>query len=269
MKQTAVIYARVSSVTDRQDTQRQVQDLLKYAQAQDIEVVHIFEEHISGAKKNEERAILNECLDFCASNSVRFLLLSELSRLGRSTLQVLRSLERLHEAGVSVFIQNRGLYSLQADGKVNPIASILITVLAEMSNIERSNIQYRLNSGRAQYIANGGKLGRKEGYRKPDDQLREEYKNAITLLRKGYSVRAVARLEGVSPTTIQKIKNKFLSMQRGWIDLYWLIQPFFSNRLGKGFRNGYYYLELRADSSSLYILTESFITLLFFMCHVG
>ena len=211
MKQTAVILARVSSVTDRQDTQRQVQDLLKYAQAQDIEVVHIFEEHISGAKKNEERAILNECLDFCASNSVRFLLLSELSRLGRSTLQVLRSLERLHEAGVSVFIQNLGLYSLQADGKVNPVASILITVLAEMSNIERSNIQYRLNSGRAQYIANGGKLGRKEGYRKPDDQLREEYKNAIALLRKGYSVRAVARLEGVSPTTIQKIKNKFLS----------------------------------------------------------
>jgi DNA invertase Pin-like site-specific DNA recombinase len=210
MNQTAVIYARVSSVTDRQDTQRQVQDLLKYAQAQDIEVVHIFEEHISGAKKNEERAILNECLDFCIANSVRFLLLSELSRLGRSTLQVLRSLEKLHEAGVSVFIQNLGLYSLQADGKVNPVASILITVLAEMSNIERSNIQYRLNSGRAQYIANGGKLGRKEGYRKPDDQLREEYKNAIALLRKGYSVRAVAKLEGVSPTTIQKIKTKFL-----------------------------------------------------------
>ena len=121
MKQTAVIYARVSSVTDRQDTQRQVQDLLKYAQAQDIEVVHIFEEHISGAKKNEERAILNECLDFCVANSVRFLLLSELSRLGRSTLQVLRSLERLHEAGVSVFIQNLGLYSLQADGRLTPL----------------------------------------------------------------------------------------------------------------------------------------------------
>ena len=209
IKMKAVIYARVSSVGDRQNTDRQVSDLLDYVEYQKLELSKVFEEHISGAKKNEERAILNECLDFCVSNSVKYLLLSELSRLGRSTLQVLRSLERLHEAGVSVFIQNLGLYSLQADGKINPVASILITVLAEMSNIERSNIQYRLNSGRAQYIANGGKLGRKEGYRKPDDQLREEYKNAIALLRKGYSVRAVAKLEGVSPTTIQKLKSKF------------------------------------------------------------
>lgn len=210
MQQSAVIYARVSSSSDRQDTTRQVEDLKRFAEANQLSVVKVFEEHISGAKKIEERAVLTECLDYCTSHSVKFLLLSELSRLGRSTLQVLRSLERLHEAGVSVFIQNLGLYSLQEDGKVNPIASILITVLAEMSNIERSNIQYRLNSGRSQYIANGGKLGRKEGYRKPDDELKEQYKNAIALLRKGYSIRAVARLEGVSPTTIQKIKNKFI-----------------------------------------------------------
>lgn len=210
MQQSAVIYARVSSSSDRQDTTRQVEDLKRYAEANQLSVVKVFEEHISGAKKIEERAVLTECLDYCTSHSVKFLLLSELSRLGRSTLQVLRSLERLHEAGVSVFIQNLGIYSLQPDGKVNPIASILITVLAEMSNIERSNIQYRLNSGRAQYIANGGKLGRKEGYRKPDDELREQYKNAIALLRKGYSIRAVAKLEGVSPTTIQKLKNKFI-----------------------------------------------------------
>lgn len=79
-----------------------------------------------------------------------------------------------------------------------------------MSNIERSNIQYRLNSGRAQYIARGGKLGRKEGYTKPDEQMKEQYKNAISLLRKEYSVRAVAKLEGVSPTTIQKVKRLFV-----------------------------------------------------------
>jgi DNA invertase Pin-like site-specific DNA recombinase len=132
--------------------------------------------------------------------------LSEISRLGRSTLQVLRSLERLHEAKVSVFIQNLGIYSLQADGTVNPLASII----TEFSNIERSNIQYRLNSGRAQYVAAGGKLGRKEGYRKSDEEMREQYKNAIALLKKGYSVRAVAKLEGISHTTVQKLKNKFI-----------------------------------------------------------
>ena len=210
MEQSAVIYARVSSTNDRQDTARQVSDLQKYAESQQIKVEKIFEEHISGAKKLEERQVLQECITYCIEHSVRFLLLSELSRLGRSTLQVLRSLEKLHEAKVSVFIQNLGIYSLLDDGRVNPIASILITVLAEMSNIERSNIQYRLNSGRAQYVANGGKLGRKVGYQKPVEDLKEEYKNAIALLRKGYSVRAVAKLEGVSPTTIQKIKKQFV-----------------------------------------------------------
>lgn len=140
----AVIYARVSSENDRQDTSRQITDLQKFSEAQDMTVVKIYEEHISGAKKNEERQVLTECLDYCTTteNEVNYLLLSELSRLGRSTLQVLKSLERLHEAKVSVYIQNLGLYSLQPNGEVNPIASILITVLAEMGNIERSNIQY-------------------------------------------------------------------------------------------------------------------------------
>ena len=211
MKTNAVIYARVSSVSDRQDTAKQIQDLTRYANAQEIEVVSIFEEHISGAKKNEERQVLTDCLEYCTANSVNYLLLSELSRLGRSTLQVLRSLEILHEAKVSVYIQNLGLYTLQTDGKVNPIVSILITILAEMSNIERSNIVYRLNSGRANYIAKGGKLGRKVGSIKTEERKREEYKEVIQLLKKGYSVRNISKLQGIGISTVQRIKNQFIN----------------------------------------------------------
>ena len=178
---TAVIYARVSSSNDRQDTSRQIEDLKKYAISQDIEIVNIFQEHISGAKRIEERQILGECLEYCKRESVNILLLSELSRLGRSTLQVLRSLDILHESKVSVYIQNLGLYTLQPNGEVNPIASIMVTVLAEMANIERSNIQYRLNSGRANYIAKGGKLGRKTGSTKTDDKKKEEQATDGTL----------------------------------------------------------------------------------------
>ena len=207
----AVIYARVSSTNDRQDTGRQIKDLENYAKSQNIEIVKIYEEHISGAKRIEERQALTECLEYCTRNSVDFLLLSELSRLGRSTLQVLRSLEILHEAKVSVYIQNLGLYTLQADGKVNPIASIMVTVLAEMANIERSNIQYRLNSGRANYIANGGRLGRKKGSTKSEEKLREEYKETILLLKKGYSIRNIARLQGIGISTVQRIKNQFIN----------------------------------------------------------
>lgn len=211
MRTKAVIYARVSSVSDRQDTSRQIEDLRKYANLRDIEVVATFEEHISGAKKNEERQVLTDCLEYCTTNSVHYLLLSELSRLGRSTLQVLRSLEVLHEAKVSVYIQNLGLYTLQPDGKVNPIVSILITILAEMSNIERSNIVYRLNSGRSNYIAKGGKLGRKTGSIKTEEKKREEYKEVIQLLKKGYSVRNVAKLQGIGISTVQRVKNIFIN----------------------------------------------------------
>ncbi|MFR8552948.1 MAG: recombinase family protein [Bacteroides cellulosilyticus] len=198
-------------ISDRQDTSRQIEDLRKYANLRDIEVVATFEEHISGAKKNEERQILTDCLEYCTTNSVHYLLLSELSRLGRSTLQVLRSLEVLHEAKVSVYIQNLGLYTLQPDGKVNPIVSILITILAEMSNIERSNIVYRLNSGRSNYIAKGGKLGRKTGSIKTEEKKREEYKEVIQLLKKGYSVRNVAKLQGIGISTVQRVKNIFVN----------------------------------------------------------
>ena len=208
---TAVIYARVSSSNDRQDTSRQIKDLENYAKSQNIEIVNIYEEHISGAKKIEERLILGKCLEYCKHESVNFLLLSELSRLGRSTLQVLRSLEMLHESKVSVYIQNLGLYTLQPNGEVNPIASIMVTVLAEMANIERSNIQYRLNSGRANYISNGGKLGRKTGSTKTEEKKKEEYKETIILLKKGYSVRNIAKLQGIGISTVQRIKNQFLS----------------------------------------------------------
>ena len=208
---TAVIYARVSSSNDRQDTSRQIKDLENYAKSQNIEIVNIYEEHISGAKKIEERQILGKCLEYCKRESVNFLLLSELSRLGRSTLQVLRSLEMLHESKVSVYIQNLGLYTLQPNGEVNPIASIMETVLAEMANIERSNYQYRLNSGRANYISNGGKLGRKTGSTKTEEKKNEEYKETIILLKKGYSVRNIAKLQGIGISTVQRIKNQFLS----------------------------------------------------------
>ena len=210
-RKKAVIYARVSSTGDRQDTARQIKDLEKYAKSQNVEIVKTYEEHVSGAKRIEERQVLTECLEYCTRNSVDFLLLSELSRLGRSTLQVLRSLEILHEAKVSVYIQNLGLYTLLPDGKVNPIASIMVTVLAEMANIERNNIQYRLNSGRANYIANGGKLGRKKGSTKSEEKLKEEYKETILLLKKGYSIRNIAKLQGIGISTVQRIKKQFIN----------------------------------------------------------
>jgi DNA invertase Pin-like site-specific DNA recombinase len=206
---SAVIYSRVSSTNDRQNTERQVEDLKTFASKNDFEVVKVFEEKISGAKKLEEKPVLMKCLDYCTANHVNCLLVSELSRVGRSTLQVLKSLEILHESKVNVYIQNLNLYTLLDSGEINPMASIIITVMAEMAAIERTNIQYRLNSGRSNYIAKGGKLGRGVGSIKTTEKKKEEYKQVISLLKKGNSIRNTAKLANVGVSTVQRVKKEF------------------------------------------------------------
>ena len=205
----AVIFARVSSVTDRQSTERQVVDLSNYAEKNDFQVVNVFEEKISGAKRNEEREILLECIDYCIDNKIDTLLTSELSRVGRSTLQVLKTLDALHSNGINVYIQNLGLNTLTKDKEINPMTSIITTVMSELYSIERGNIQYRLNAGRANYIAKGGKLGRNVGSTKTIEEKREEYKEALALLRKGYAIRNVAKITGDSVSTVQRLKKEF------------------------------------------------------------
>jgi DNA invertase Pin-like site-specific DNA recombinase len=206
---SAVIYSRVSSISDRQNTERQINNLSLFAKNNQMVIKSIFEEKISGAKKLEEKPVLLECLEYCTANHIDCLLLSELSRLGRSTLQVLKSLEILHEAKVNVYIQNLNLYTLLDSGEINPMASIIITVMAEMAAIERTNIAYRLNSGRSNYIAKGGKLGRGLGSVKTTEKKKEEYKQVISLLKKGNSIRNTAKLANVGVSTVQRIKKEF------------------------------------------------------------
>lgn len=205
----AVIYARVSSTNDRQSTDRQVSDLNTYATKNEINVIKIFEEHISGAKRNEERPILCECLDYCIDNKVDTLLISELSRLGRNVDEVLANVKRCKDNNLNIYFQKENLSIFQADGTKNPFLNIFISVLGTCAEMERENIKFRLNSGRAKYIADGGKLGRKEGYRKPKEQKEVEYKEVIKELKKGTSVRRTAKLCDVSVSTVQRIKAEF------------------------------------------------------------
>lgn len=208
----AAIYARVSSVGDRQDTTRQIRDLEKHASDNSLTVVKTFEEHISGAKKTKDRPILTECLDYCFSNNIDTLLISELSRLGRNVDDVLANVQRCKEHHLNVYFQKEQLSIFNADGKEHPFLTIFIAVLGTCAEMERENIKFRLNSGREKYIAEGGKLGRKEGYKKSDEKLREEYAGVIKQLRKGYPIRMVAKNEGVGVSTVQRIKRKFVDI---------------------------------------------------------
>lgn len=207
----AIIYARVSSAGDRQNTERQISDLRKYAQYADMTVTEVFEEHISGAKKNIERPKLLEAIEYCKTENITQILISELSRLGRNAFEVLAMVKELIDLGINVYFQKEQFSLLDDDGKPGLFAPVMIATLSTCAQLERENIKFRLNSGRANYIAKGGKLGRKKGSIKTEESLREQYKETIMLLKKGYSVRNVAKLQSIGISTVQRIKNQFIN----------------------------------------------------------
>ena len=211
METKAVIYTRVSSVGNRQSNDRQIEDLKILANQKSYKIEKIYEEHISGAKKNTERPILSECLEYCFSENVKILLISELSRLGRNVDEVLKNVMLCKERKLNVYFQKENLSIFDDQGREHPFLTIFIAVLGTVSQMERENIKFRLNSGRELYKRNGGKLGRKVGYRKPEETKREQYQEVIRLLKKGYTIRSIAKLENIGISTVMRIKNEFIN----------------------------------------------------------
>ena len=206
----AVIYARVSSTNDRQSTDRQVADLTEYASKNGYEVVEVFEEHISGAKKNSERPVLMECLEYATANDVDIILCSELSRLGRNCDEVLKNVLHCKDVHLNLYFQKENLSLFNIDGSENPYSNIMIAVLGTAAQMERNSIKFRLNSGRAKYIAEGGVLGRPVGTKKSAEQLQKDYPKVVKELKKGTSLRRTAKLCDVSLSTVQRVKKTLL-----------------------------------------------------------
>lgn len=217
----AVIYARVSSAGDRQSTDRQVKDLTDYAVYKEYNVVNVYTEHISGAKKNGERPVLREAIDRCKeyaqplasesnAKSRIILLVSELSRLGRNAFEVLETVKELIDNGINLYMQKEQMTLFGEDGGSFVFAPIMIATLSTCAQLERDNITFRLQSGYKQYREKGGKVGRKPGSVKSDEQKREEYKDVIAYLNKGYTIRDVAKLSGKSISSVQRVKKDFL-----------------------------------------------------------
>ena len=200
-----VIFARVS--TNVQDYDRQVNELTVLAKSNGWSVEAVFAEKISGAKANTERTELLNMISYVESNHIDKVLVTELSRLGRDTLQVLEVIEMLNKKEISLYIQNYAIETLTKEGKINAMSQFLITILAEVARMERKTIRERVESGYNNYRANGGKVGRKTGYKKAEEAMKTQYIEEIKLLRKGYSLRNISKLTGTSINTIRKCKS--------------------------------------------------------------
>ena len=207
-----VILARVS--TQAQDYQRQVTELQEYCDRTGWEVTRVFANKVSGTKAVTERAEIVEMVEYIKSNDVKRVVCLDISRLGRNTLEALKVINYLNENRVSLYVKNYNLETL-VDGKVNPVASLICTILLEIASMERLTIKERMTSGRKQYIAKcreqGIKMGRPSSYRKSDTSYKEQYGKEIILLKKGISLRNVAQLTGNSfPDVLSeyKVHNK-------------------------------------------------------------
>ncbi len=200
-----VIYSRVS--TNSQDYKRQTEELLEFSKNMNYEVVSIFEEKISGGKTNEERPELMKMINYIKSNKIDKVLCWELSRLGRNTIEVLKTIQLLNENCISLYIKNHNIETLNDKCEINPMSQFLIQILTSVSEMEKTQIRQRTKSGYESYRKNGGKVGRKEGFKKDTETLLTEHKDVVKLLKQGYSVRKTMKLTDKSSGTIQKIKK--------------------------------------------------------------
>lgn len=201
-----VLLCRVS--TSAQDYSRQVNELTAYCQQQGWSIEHIFANKVSGAKKNEERTEIMELVEYVKTHSIDRVCVLEISRLGRNTLEALKVIQLLNEHGICLYVKNYNLETF-IKGKINPIASLICTILLEIAQMERLTIRERMESGRKQYIAKcrkeGIKMGRPATYRKTDEAMKIQYAKEISLLRKGLSLRQIHAITGTAIMTIRKL----------------------------------------------------------------
>lgn len=202
-KTKAIIYARVS--TAGQDYDRQLVELKQYADHMGYDVVKTFSEKISGAKKVEERQAMTELLNYIEVNKVDKVLIYECSRLSRRAVDFLSIIEILNEKKISLYIHQNGLETLLPNGEINPIATLVLGILAQFNSMERGLIRSRMESGYNNFRNNGGVVGRKTGYRKTNEQMILEYAEEIKLLKKGYSLRNISKITHTSVNTLRKL----------------------------------------------------------------
>lgn len=205
MKTKVIIYARVSTTV--QDYTRQLDELREYANKMDYEVVKEFQEKISGAKSVAERNAMNSLLEYIHNNKVDKILIYECSRLSRRAIDFLQLIEIFNQYKISLYIHANGLETLLPNGEVNPIATLVLGILAQFNSMERSLIRSRMESGYNHYRQCGGKVGRKEGYRKTEQQMKDQYTEEIKLLRKNISLDNITKITSTSKNTLLKLKK--------------------------------------------------------------
>lgn len=212
MKTTPVaILVRVS--TDKQTTDRQKSELLAYADSKGFSVVEVVEETVSGKASTLDRTGLKRIEELAESGKIKKVLVHEVSRVARTNSTLHRFVEHLEEHGVSLYWHSQSIETLLANGKRNPAASIMLSLLAEMARNEVEVLRERIKSGLAQAKRNQIVLGRPKGSTISNDELLSKHADIVRLLKQGHSIRHAGKITGKGFSTVQRVK-KILDQQQ-------------------------------------------------------
>ncbi len=205
----AVIYSRVSSESERQDTERQTKELKDYADRMGYTIVEVYEEKVSGFKKNEQRPIFSKMLEDIQTNHIDKVLVWELSRIGRSVLQSLQNIQTLHDMRVGIYIKNFNLETLNDDKTPNSLSMFMVQILFAVANMESKMTLSRLTSGYQNHIKKHGtkSVGRKKGSIDCDEKILERHSDVVKLLKRGISIRNISAITNKSSNTVLKVKR--------------------------------------------------------------
>ncbi len=199
MRKLNILYTRVSTLDQRTDRQR--------VNEKDYDLV--VEDKCSGAIPFFERPGGKEILSYIEKGIVAKISAITIDRLGRDMLDILNTLSFLNQKVIPVYFINQSLTTINEDGKENPITKLIISILATISEMERSQIRERQLDGVKLAKARGVYTGRKQGTK--EDILKflskPQNKKAIEYLKRGMSNTEAAKLAGVHINTMTKIKK--------------------------------------------------------------
>lgn len=204
MNQTPVcIFSRVS--TNKQLNERQEYELGNYVRQKGYTCSYIISTTISGRKP--QRPDLDELLQVAKKKIFQKVIVTEISRLGRTSKVIRRTIDQLHDLGISVIFKNIGIETLDENGNESFVTNIIIAVFAELSESEGNGIVDRIISGIELAKSKGVKLGR------PKDSVEnsiEKYPTLVRDIKSGLTLRQCMKIHGVSKNTVIKVKKEVL-----------------------------------------------------------
>jgi DNA invertase Pin-like site-specific DNA recombinase len=176
-------------------------------------LVEVYEEKVSGYKKNEDRPIFSRMLEEIEKGAIDKVLVWELSRIGRSVIQSLQNIQLLTDKKVSIYIKNFNLETLNDDKTPNSLSMFMVQILFSVANMEAQLTKSRMVSGYRNHINNGGKVGRKSGSIETEEETIQKHSDVLKLLKKKLSIRQISGLTNKSTNTVLKVKSTAHKLQ--------------------------------------------------------